>query len=272
MALKWATRAEEGSQVSSIFTTTTLSFSSSSAMVSMRVSTSSSGVKRATAHRGVFRRQLSMSNACAQLVTVRNGRRECTRRSSVYSSSDASLPVLLLGLHRPITIGRNPQLWCVFLFNADASTLIAAHPATTLSKMCPSRAFTAKYPRASAHRRVWIASDSPFYRVRSPNGGIIVSCMVRALLILYEHWLTDSQDYSKNGVILNEYRMRKTSVILMNGDQLRIPDSLSESCLSRSCVPLASDTTSSVYMRPLDEGAPRKADRVRFKSAARAHP
>ncbi|KIY63752.1 kinase-like protein [Cylindrobasidium torrendii FP15055 ss-10] len=133
-------------------------------MVSMRVSVSSSSTKRSTARAGVMRRQPTMANACAQLATVRNGRRE----------------LLLLGLHRPITIGRNPQL-CDYLVE-DVSV-------------------------SGVHCKI--------SAVRSPTGGIIVSCM----------------DYSKNGVILNEYRMRKTSVILMNGDQLRIPDSLTFTCV-----------------------------------------
>ncbi|KAJ3933543.1 MAG: kinase-like protein [Lentinula lateritia] len=52
------------------------------------------------------------------------------------------------------------------------------------------------------------------FAVRSPSGGVIVSC----------------QDSSKNGIILNGHRIKKTSVILMNGDSIRIPDSLTFTC------------------------------------------
>ncbi|KAF9020315.1 kinase-like protein [Hymenopellis radicata] len=46
--------------------------------------------------------------------------------------------------------------------------------------------------------------------VRSPSGGIIVSC----------------EDCSKNGIVLNERRIKKGRVILMDGDSLRLPDSI----------------------------------------------
>ncbi|KAJ3895492.1 kinase-like protein [Lentinula edodes] len=52
------------------------------------------------------------------------------------------------------------------------------------------------------------------FAVRSPSGGVIVSC----------------QDSSKNGIILNGHRIKKASVILMNGDSIRIPDSLTFTC------------------------------------------
>ncbi|PPQ62984.1 hypothetical protein CVT24_006090 [Panaeolus cyanescens] len=43
--------------------------------------------------------------------------------------------------------------------------------------------------------------------VRSPGGGVIVSC----------------QDLSRNGFLLNDQPIRKTSVILLNGDKLQLP-------------------------------------------------
>ncbi|KAJ7071203.1 kinase-like protein [Mycena amicta] len=47
------------------------------------------------------------------------------------------------------------------------------------------------------------------FAVPSQNGGVIVSC----------------QDYSRNGILLNGYRIvEKSSVILMNGDKLQLPD------------------------------------------------
>ncbi|KAJ3910119.1 kinase-like protein [Lentinula edodes] len=39
-----------------------------------------------------------------------------------------------------------------------------------------------------------------------------------------------TQDSSKNGIILNGHRIKKASVILMNGDSIRIPDSLTFTC------------------------------------------
>ncbi|KAJ6604473.1 kinase-like protein [Mycena vulgaris] len=50
--------------------------------------------------------------------------------------------------------------------------------------------------------------------VRSPSGGVIVSC----------------QDSSRNGIRLNGHRINKTVVILMHGDSLEIPDSLTFTC------------------------------------------
>ncbi|KAF7306758.1 Kinase-like protein [Mycena indigotica] len=47
------------------------------------------------------------------------------------------------------------------------------------------------------------------FAVPSQNGGVIVSC----------------QDYSRNGILLNGYRIvEKSSVILMHGDKLELPD------------------------------------------------
>ncbi|KAF4573095.1 Meiosis-specific serine/threonine-protein kinase mek1 [Pleurotus pulmonarius] len=53
------------------------------------------------------------------------------------------------------------------------------------------------------------------YAVRSGTGGIIVSC----------------QDLSTNGLVLNGHMIRRTSVILMHGDVLEIPSSLTFKCL-----------------------------------------
>ncbi|KAJ7042424.1 kinase-like protein [Mycena alexandri] len=50
--------------------------------------------------------------------------------------------------------------------------------------------------------------------VRSQNGGVIVSC----------------QDYSRNGILLNEHRISKSVVILMHGDKLQLPNSATFTC------------------------------------------
>ncbi|KAF9270037.1 kinase-like protein [Marasmius fiardii PR-910] len=56
---------------------------------------------------------------------------------------------------------------------------------------------------------------NPSLCVRSPNGGVIVSC----------------RDLSKNGIVLNDHRIKKTFAILMDGDTIRIPDSLTFTCV-----------------------------------------
>ncbi|OSD03305.1 kinase-like protein [Trametes coccinea BRFM310] len=53
------------------------------------------------------------------------------------------------------------------------------------------------------------------YAVRSSNGGIIISC----------------QDLSTNGLILNGHKIRKTSVLLMDGDLLELPSSQKFECM-----------------------------------------
>ncbi|KAI8990495.1 kinase-like protein [Trametes punicea] len=53
------------------------------------------------------------------------------------------------------------------------------------------------------------------YAVRSSNGGIIISC----------------HDYSTNGLILNGHKIRKTSVLLMDGDLLELPSSQKFECI-----------------------------------------
>ncbi|KAG7099011.1 hypothetical protein E1B28_000895 [Marasmius oreades] len=104
------------------------------------------------------------SEICAKLVTTKRGRKEA----------------ILLGLNKPITIGRNPTL-CSYLV-ADRSV-------------------------SGIHCKI--------YAVRSPNGGVIVSC----------------RDLSKNGIILNAHRIKKTFAILMDGDTIQIPDSLTFTCV-----------------------------------------
>ncbi|PIL31727.1 transporter [Ganoderma sinense ZZ0214-1] len=52
------------------------------------------------------------------------------------------------------------------------------------------------------------------YAIRSSNGGVIISC----------------HDHSTNGLVLNGHRIRKTSVLLMDGDILEIPSSQKFEC------------------------------------------
>ncbi|KIM47834.1 hypothetical protein M413DRAFT_15933 [Hebeloma cylindrosporum] len=51
--------------------------------------------------------------------------------------------------------------------------------------------------------------------VRSPSGGVIISC----------------QDLSRNGIILNGQCIRKAAIILMHGDIIQLPNSLTFTCL-----------------------------------------
>ncbi|KAJ3852855.1 kinase-like protein [Lentinula lateritia] len=87
--------------------------------------------------------------------------------------------VIGLSINRPLTIGRNPERSFYVIPDSSVSGL-----------------------------------HCTIFAVRSPSGGIIVSC----------------QDSSKNGIILNGHRIKKASVILMNGDSIRIPDSLTFTC------------------------------------------
>ncbi|TFK36884.1 kinase-like domain-containing protein [Crucibulum laeve] len=56
---------------------------------------------------------------------------------------------------------------------------------------------------------------NPELCVRSPNGGVIVSC----------------QDLSRNGVSLNGQRIKKASFIMMDSDILTLPNSLAFTCI-----------------------------------------
>nr|KNZ74118.1 Meiosis-specific serine/threonine-protein kinase mek1 [Termitomyces sp. J132] len=60
-----------------------------------------------------------------------------------------------------------------------------------------------------------IIGRDPTACVRSPSGGVIVSC----------------QDVSRNGLYLNGQHIRKASIIIMDGDVLRLPNSLEFTCI-----------------------------------------
>ncbi|KAJ7102113.1 kinase-like protein [Mycena belliarum] len=85
---------------------------------------------------------------------------------------------VILKLNKPATIGRNPL--CDYVI---AGTFVSSVHCTLSA-------------------------------VRSPNGGVIVSC----------------QDSSRNGIRLNGHRINKTVVILMHGDSLEIPASITFTC------------------------------------------
>ncbi|KAJ7783586.1 kinase-like protein [Mycena maculata] len=87
---------------------------------------------------------------------------------------------VVLKLNKPATIGRNPQR-CDYVV---AGTFVSGIHCTLSA-------------------------------VRSPNGGVIVSC----------------QDLSRNGILLNGHRICKTVVILMHGDIVEIPDSRTFTCV-----------------------------------------
>ncbi|KIL71760.1 hypothetical protein M378DRAFT_65304 [Amanita muscaria Koide BX008] len=60
-----------------------------------------------------------------------------------------------------------------------------------------------------------IIGRNPNICVRSPNGGVIISC----------------QDLSRNGIILNGQQIKKVSIILVDGDVLELPNMLSFTCI-----------------------------------------
>ncbi|KIY45803.1 kinase-like protein [Fistulina hepatica ATCC 64428] len=59
---------------------------------------------------------------------------------------------------------------------------------------------------------------NPRLCVRSPTGGVLVSC----------------QDLSRNGIVINGNRIKRTPVILSEGDQIEIPSSQTFKCVSFS--------------------------------------
>lgn len=75
------------------------------------------------------------------------------------------------------------------------------------------------------------------YAVRSPSRGVIISC----------------QDLSRNGIYLNGQHIRKTNIILMDGDELELPNSISSSCFKGSWLltespRLTTNAFKSIYM------------------------
>ncbi|KAK2461619.1 hypothetical protein APHAL10511_006082 [Amanita phalloides] len=87
--------------------------------------------------------------------------------------------VILLTLDKPAIIGRNPHI-CSYIVT---DPLISG-----------------------VHCKL--------YAVRSPNGGILISC----------------QDLSRNGITLNGQSIKKASVILLDGDIIELPNMLSFTC------------------------------------------
>ncbi|KAF8913035.1 kinase-like domain-containing protein [Gymnopilus junonius] len=87
--------------------------------------------------------------------------------------------VINLTVSKPVIVGRNPDS-CSYLID---DTLVSA-----------------------IHCKI--------YAVRSPSGGVIISC----------------QDVSRNGITLNGQQIRKTAVIVMDGDVIQLPNSLSFTC------------------------------------------
>ncbi|KAF8203038.1 kinase-like protein [Pholiota molesta] len=101
-------------------------------------------------------------------------------RKLITTRDNGRKEAIILTLNKPATIGRNPDL-CSYVVN-DALV-------------------------SGLHCKL--------YAVRSPSGGIIISC----------------QDLSRNGITLNGQIIKKTSIILMDGDIIQLPNSLSFTCL-----------------------------------------
>ncbi|EJD51786.1 kinase-like protein [Auricularia subglabra TFB-10046 SS5] len=83
----------------------------------------------------------------------------------------------------------------------------------------------------------YVVSDSvvsnvhfKIYAVRTYHGNAIISCQVGAVTIPRRIPDVLLEDFSTNGVVLNGVRIRKESLILMDGDELQIPRSQSFTC------------------------------------------
>ncbi|KAJ4485938.1 kinase-like protein [Lentinula aciculospora] len=122
-------------------------------------------------------RSITVSNSHSKLASSRKSVDICAK---LITDRSGHKEVIGLNINRSLTIGRNPERSFYVIPDSSVSGLHC-----TISA------------------------------VRSPSGGIIVSC----------------QDSSKNGIILNGNRIKKTSVILMDGDSIRIPDSLTFTCI-----------------------------------------
>ncbi|KAI0271432.1 kinase-like protein [Gloeopeniophorella convolvens] len=105
-------------------------------------------------------------NVCAKLVCL--------------DKIDGKKGVLLLGVNKPVTIGRNATL-CTYVI-----------PDSYISNI-----------------------HCKLYAVHTSTGGVMVSC----------------QDLSTNGFTLNGYDVRRSSVILMDGDVIELPSSRKFKCV-----------------------------------------
>lgn len=87
---------------------------------------------------------------------------------------------------------------------------------------------------------LWILSSSSGLRgsVEAGTGGVIVSCHVSNFTFdttaaqSADDW---AQDVSSNGISLNGHKIRRTSVIVMDGDLLEIVPSKSKSYSLSGC-------------------------------------
>ncbi|KAH9082238.1 kinase-like protein [Lactarius deliciosus] len=98
--------------------------------------------------------------------------------------------VLLLEVNKPVTIGRNPNL-CTYV----------------ISDSYISNIHCKLYARS-------VPLTAPFHSVHTSTGGITVSC----------------QDLSTNGFTLNGHEVRRSSVLLMDGDVIELPASRKFRC------------------------------------------
>ena len=68
---------------------------------------------------------------------------------------------------------------------------------------------------------------SLFHSVQTHPDGFVISCQVSLYSSCFLVPLIHPQDLSTNGTLLNGNRIRKASVILMDGDAIEIPSSQS---------------------------------------------
>lgn len=82
------------------------------------------------------------------------------------------------------------------------------------------------------------------YSVRSPTGGVIVSCHVDGSFSFKGRLtnLSNEQDFSRNGFTYNGQTIKKNSVILMDGDILGLPNNIGMYILERLVLEVADHT------------------------------
>lgn len=127
--------------------------------------------------------------------------KSCDSSSSICAKlvtvRDGRKEAVILSISKPVTIGRDPER-CSYL--VTDSLISGVH--------------------------------CKLYAVRSPSGGAIVSCQVNLIVYIFPYTSARCfQDLSRNGIYINGQRIRKTNIILMDGDILELPNSLVFTCV-----------------------------------------
>lgn len=64
-------------------------------------------------------------------------------------------------------------------------------------------------------------------RVHTSTGGVMISCQVFLSGSPLSQCVNSQKDFSTNGFVLNGYNVRRSSVLLMDGDIMELPSSRS---------------------------------------------